>query len=214
MQPNPQQSLHRTTDLIRDTLDSIAGDQVPLGELVDRFQHAAFGVLLLFLSLPAFIPIPGVAGVTGPLIALLGAQMLFGLRRPWLPVFVRKKTVEKAAFAKFTARMGRLLKVIERFCRPRLLWLFDLAGYRASGLMLIVYGLLLSLPIPFTNFIFGLILLSIAIAMIERDGVLLISSWFIIGPLILAVGVLIRNFRAWRLRRQRRNGHGKHRATF
>lgn len=194
-------------------MDSIAGDQVPLGDLVDRFEHAAFGVLLLFLSLPAFIPIPGVAGVTGPLIALLGAQMLFGLRRPWLPRFLRGKTIEKAAFAKFTARMGRLLKVLERFCRPRLLWLFDHAGNRASGLMLIIYGLLLSLPIPFTNFIFGLILLSIAIAMIERDGVLLISSWFIVGPLVLAIGVLIRNFRAWRLRRQRRNSHGRSNAT-
>lgn len=193
----------RTTDLIRDALASIQGDRVALGDLVDRFGRRGFGMLLLFLSLPAFIPIPGVAGVTGPVIALLGLQMVIGLRRPWLPGFVRRKCIEKDTVARFTSRMGRLLRVLERFCRPRALWLFDNAGNRATGLVLILYGLLLSLPIPFTNFIFGLILLSIAIAMIERDGALLLSSWFIIGPLVLAVGVLVRNLRAWRIRRRR-----------
>jgi hypothetical protein len=199
----------RTTELIRDTLESIQGDTVGLGELVDRFEQRGFGVLLLFLSLPAFIPVPGVAGVTGPVIALLGLQMLIGLRRPWLPGFVRRKTIGKQTFARFTARMGRLLKVLERFCQPRITWLFDQAGSRASGLVLILYGLLLSLPIPFTNYIFGLVLLSIAIAMIERDGLLLVSSWFIVGPLVLAVGILLRKLKAWRLRRRRRNGHDR-----
>ena len=50
---------------------------------------------------------------------------------------------------------------------------------------------------------FGLILLAMAIALIERDGLLLVSSWFVIGPLILAIGVLLRNLRARRLRRRR-----------
>ena len=203
----------RTTELIRDTLSQLEGDRVALGDLVDRFQQRGFGVLLLFLSLPAFIPIPGVAGVTGPIIALLGLQMLIGLQRPWLPGFIRRKTIEKTAFARFTSRMGRLLKVLERFCRPRALWLFDNAGNRASGLVLILYGLLLSLPIPFTNYIFGLILLSIAIAMIERDGALLISSWFIVGPLVLAFGVLFRNVRAWRIRKRRKASSAKRVST-
>lgn len=200
----PSHSPPRTTDLLRDTLASIEGDRVEFGHLVDRFGRRGFGMLLLFLSLPAFIPIPGVAGVTGPVIALLGVQMLVGLRQPWMPGFARRKSIEKRTVMRFTSRMGRLLKVLERFCRPRALWLFENAGNRATGLVLILYGLMLSLPIPFTNFIFGLILLSIAIAMIERDGVLLLGSWFVVGPLILAGGVLVRNVRAWRLRRRRR----------
>lgn len=195
-----------TTELIRATLENIEGDAIALGDLVDRFEQRGFGVLLLFLSLPAFIPIPGVAGVTGPLIALLGAQMLIGLTRPWLPKFARRKTIAKSTFAKFTAKTGPLLRLLERFCQARLPWLFDNAGNRASGLVLILYGLLLSLPVPFTNFLFGLILLSIAIAMIERDGLLLISSWFVVGPLVLAVGVAARKLRAGRIRRRRRNG--------
>lgn len=201
----------RVTALISQTLDAIEGDSISLGELVDRLEQRGFGVLILFLSLPAFIPIPGVAGITGPVIALLGLQMLIGLRRPWLPGPARRKRIGKVSFARFTARMARVLKVLERFCRPRITWLFDNAGNRASGLMLVLYGLLLSLPIPFTNYLFGLILLAIAIALLERDGLLLLSSWLLVGPLVLAVGVLWRNLRASRLRRhrrKRRNGNG------
>jgi hypothetical protein len=201
----------RTTEMIRQMLDSIASDRITLGELVDRFNRRGFGFVLLSLSLPAFIPIPGVAGVTGPLIAILGVQMIIGLRHPWVPAFARRKTLAKSSIESFTRRMGRPLKVMERFCQPRLPWLFDNAGNRATGVMVVLYGLLLSLPIPFTNYLFGLILLAMAIALIERDGMLLVSSWFVIGPLVMAVGVLLRNLRAWRLKRRRAargmNGH-------
>ena len=113
----------RTTEMIRQMLDAIDGDRITLGELVDRFNRRGFGFILLFLSLPAFIPIPGVAGVTGPLIAILGAQMLIGLRHPWVPAFARRKTLAKSSIETFTRRMGRPLRVMERFCRPRMLWM-------------------------------------------------------------------------------------------
>ena len=211
--PPPQRSATehiRVTALISQTLDAIEGDSISLGELVDRLEQRGFGVLILFLSLPAFIPIPGVAGITGPVIALLGLQMLIGLRRPWLPGPARRKRIGKVSFARFTARMARVLKVLERFCRPRITWLFDNAGNRASGLMLVLYGLLLSLPIPFTNYLFGLILLAIAIALLERDGLLLLSSWCWSARWYWR-WVLWRNLRASRLRRyrrKRRNGNG------
>ncbi len=202
----------RTTEHIRRLLESVPGDRIGLGDLVDRFNRRGFGFLLLFLSLPAFIPIPGIAGITGPLIVFLGLQMLVGLRHPWVPRFARGRPVARSSIETFTRRMGRPLRVLERYCRPRILWLFDNAGNRATGLMLVLYGVLLSLPIPFTNYVFGLILLAMAIALIERDGMLLVSSWFLIGPMFLAIGVLWRNLRAWRIRRRRAgraiNGNG------
>jgi len=46
-----------------------------------------------------------------------------------------------------------------------------------SGLLLILTGLLLSLPIPFTNYLFGFQLLLFALALIERDGALMLFNW-------------------------------------
>lgn len=43
--------------------------------------------------------------------------------------------------------------------------------------MLILLGLMLALPLPFTNYFFGALLLAFAFALIERDGAVLIAAW-------------------------------------
>ena len=46
-----------------------------------------------------------------------------------------------------------------------------------SGLLMILLGLLLALPIPFTNYLFGALLLLFAFALLERDGALMLVAW-------------------------------------
>ena len=46
-----------------------------------------------------------------------------------------------------------------------------------SGLLLVLLGLLLSLPIPFTNYVFGVLLMLFALALLERDGWLMLVAW-------------------------------------
>ena len=46
-----------------------------------------------------------------------------------------------------------------------------------TGLLLVLLGLLLALPIPFTNYLFGGLLLLFALALLERDGALMIVAW-------------------------------------
>ena len=46
-----------------------------------------------------------------------------------------------------------------------------------SGLQLVLLGVLLALPIPFTNFLFGGLLLLYALALLERDGALMLIAW-------------------------------------
>src|SRR3546814_20373156 len=79
--------------------------------------------------------------------------------------------------------LGRL----ERLVKPRLSLLLDhrVAGM-LSGLLLVLLGLLLALPIPFTNYIFGSLLLLFALALLERDGDLMNVAW-IAGAIANAV---------------------------
>jgi len=46
-----------------------------------------------------------------------------------------------------------------------------------TGVLLVLLGLLLSLPIPFTNYLFGVLLLLFVFALLERDGVLMLVAW-------------------------------------
>jgi hypothetical protein len=53
-----------------------------------------------------------------------------------------------------------------------------------SGLALVILGVLLALPIPFTNYLFGVVLLAFSFALLERDGALLLAMWMIAAVLL------------------------------
>lgn len=167
----------------RALLDGIAeGDpreSVRLGDLFQGLGDRAFGMLLIAATAPAFIPIPGLAGaLSGPLVMLVGVQVLLRLRQPWLPGFVARRGPERATMARLRDLLAPWLRRLERVVRPRLTvmldhWLLDIV----TGLLLVALGLLLSLPIPFTNYVLAGLLLLFALALLERDGLLMIVAW-------------------------------------
>lgn len=176
----------------RRLIDAIAeeGAATPsFGELLDRFRERAHGLFLLVAVLPAFLPLPAGAGaISGPLVMFAGLQMLFLAEHPWLPAWLRRRTVDARHLRRFQQRLSRPLEWLERISRPRWAWFFDHAGARAfTGLLLIVLGFLLALPIPLTNYPFGLVLVVYAVALIERDGRSMALAW---GLGLLQIGLL------------------------
>lgn len=154
-------------------------ERLLLGKILQDLQQSAFGVFLFVAILPAFIPIPGVGGaVSGPLILLIGGQMLFGLRRPWLPKFIANRGPKRGTMHRFLARIDRPLRRLDTLLKPRLpALLVPLPAHALTGLLLILVAVLLSLPIPFTNYLFGFQLLLFALALLERDGMLMLLNW-------------------------------------
>lgn len=177
----------RTSSLIDAIGASEAGPDVSFDELLDEFRERAFGALLLLVLLPTFIPVPiGIGAVTGPFIALIGLQMVLTFEHPWLPRWIGRRRMQRATVKRFGDRFRRFLSWLEKLCAPRLVEFLEHRGTRAfTGLQLALLGFLLSLPIPFTNYPFGFILLCYAIALIERDGRLLIVSW------VLGIGAIV-----------------------
>ena len=154
-------------------------ERLLLGNILQDLQQSAFGVFLFVAILPAFIPIPGVGGaVSGPLILLIGGQMLFGLRRPWLPKFIANRGPKRGTMHRFLARIDGALRRLDKLLKPRLpALLVPRPAHALTGLLLILVAVLLSLPIPFTNYLFGFQLLLFALALLERDGMLMLLNW-------------------------------------
>lgn len=150
-----------------------------LGEVFSGLGRRSFGMLLFISTLPAFIPIPGVGGaISGPLAALIGAQLLVGMRKPWLPGFIARRGPHRSAMARFRDLLSPWLARLERVVRPRAAAVLDHRLASAlTGLLLMVLGLLLALPIPLTNYLFGALLLLFAFALLERDGRLMLAAW-------------------------------------
>jgi hypothetical protein len=138
----------------------------------------AFGMLLFVATLPAFIPIPIGGAISGPLVMLIGGQLLWGRRRPWLPRFLATRGPHRHALLRFDRRISPWLARLEKLVRPRMPGvLHHRAAAVFSGFLLLLLGLLLSLPIPFTNYLLGGVLLLFALALLERDGALMLAAW-------------------------------------
>jgi hypothetical protein len=180
---------------LRAILDSIAegapDDLLALGDLMSGLGRRAFGMLLFVCVLPAFIPIPIGGAISGPLTMLIGIQLGIGLRKPWLPAFIARRGPHRHALQRFDRMISPALARLEHLVLPRLAWMLDsrIASI-VTGLMLVVLGFLLSLPIPLTNYLFGALLLAFALSLIERDGVLMLVAW-VAGAIAIGVfGVL------------------------
>lgn len=180
----------------RALLDTFAAgdpDEVqPLRGLFAGLGERAFGMLLLAAAAPAFIPIPGLAGgLSGPLVMLVGLQLLLRLHRPWLPGFLGRRGPRRRTLAGLRDRLSPLLGRLERWVRPRATVLLDhWAPGVFTGLLVVSVGFLLTLPIPFTNYVFGVLVLLYAFAFIERDGLLMAVAWTGSIAAVVTFGVL------------------------
>lgn len=159
--------------------DGDPNERLQLRELVGDLGRSTFGVLLFIATLPALIPIPGVAGaLSGPLVVLVGLHLLILLRKPWLPDFVARRGPQRSTLIRFDRNADRWLRWLEKLIRPRLTAITDHpAATVFTGLQLVLLGILLALPIPFTNYLFAGLLLVYALALLERDGVLMLIAW-------------------------------------
>lgn len=147
--------------------------------LLSGLGKRVFGMLLFIAAIPAFIPVPGLAGaISGPLTIAVGVQLLIGLREPWLPRFLARRGPHRHSLVGFERRAAPWLARLERLIRPRLPWVLDhrLAAM-FTGLLVVLLGILLALPIPFTNYLFGCLLLAYALALLERDGAMMLACW-------------------------------------
>lgn len=181
-----------TQSLLDAVADTAPEGGVSLGELLDEFRQRAFGLGILIASLPLFVPLPiGTGAVSGPLVVLLGLQLMLLQTHPWLPGFVARYRVKHDSLQRLRTRLGPWLGRLERLSHPRLQGVIDRGpASMFTGLMLVAVGILAALPIPFTNYPFGLLLALFAIGLIERDGALVLLAWALSLTAIVASALL------------------------
>jgi hypothetical protein len=147
-------------------------ERLAFGEILDGLGERSFGVLLLILALVNCIPMPpGGSTVFGATMMLVGLQLLVGLREPWFPGFMRRRSIPRAAFRAGVNRVVPYLQRIEGWARPRASWLTTGPGERLAALFVVILSFVVALPIPIVGNIPPSIAVSIiAMGLIERDG--------------------------------------------
>jgi hypothetical protein len=156
-------------------------------------------VFLLIAVLPAFVPLPvGAGAISGPLVSLVGLQLLAQMEHPWVPGFLARRSLSREGVVKFRDRTAGLLRWLEKLSRPRTEGIIDHPVARTfTGLLLVLLGAMLALPLPGTNYPFGLILLAYAIALIERDGRLMLVAWALGVAELVMMGAFSGQIASW-----------------
>jgi hypothetical protein len=136
--------------------------------------------------LSAIAIVPGLATITAIPLLFFGLQMLAGYRTPWLPKSILERRFAKADLLATIQRAVPAMRWVETICKPRLLFLTGRFGERLLGLLVFILALVIALPGPGTNFMPGVAIAFMSIAIIERDGLLVL-----IGMLVSAFALYI-----------------------
>lgn len=165
-------------------------DPISFAMLAERMGDRGFGVILFIWSLPNMIPLPGISSLFGMLIAVTGGQMVLGHRRPWLPKALLGRSVRRADFARMVDRAQPYLERFERFCKPRLTVVPQGLAERLVGLLLVVLGFVLLLPLVGANLLPAIGVAILSLGLIEADGVMVLAG-VAASAIALAVFALI-----------------------
>ena len=184
------------SEILRE-LSERAAPTVSVGELMECFGGRAMGALLLIFGLFCILPLPpGSTTLLGAPLVLLAPQLMFGAGAPWLPAKVRAQTIATADLKRGLPKVLRWLERAEALSRPRLLFLFSAWGQRIVGLVCTVLALVLILPIPLGNMLPAASVSVLALALVQRDGVLAILGYALAclsgGVLVLAAHLIAR----------------------
>jgi hypothetical protein len=159
-------------------------DKLTVGALVDKAEEGGFGFLVGVLTLIA-IPFVGLSTPFGLAIALLGAQLMLGLRHPWLPGRARRRALSMTMLDRVLGLLARRTRWLAKMSRRR--WEPAIQP-RLIGLciVLLALGLALPLPIPGSNLVFLIPLFIYAIGVLERDGL-----WIVVGHVCTLINLAL-----------------------
>jgi hypothetical protein len=169
---------------LEDLLRQAPPDHFTLGWVLSTLHQRSFGVVILFLGALAMAPIG--SSVPGIMIAALAVQMIAGWREPVFPRFITERRLPTQYLFRPGERAIPVLRYLERVVHPRWPRAFEAARRFVGIVVLLLTAALLLTPIPFSNIAPAALVVLIALANIEEDGLLL---WVAFLAAIILIGI-------------------------
>lgn len=168
---------------------------VSISDIHARLGRRSFGPLLVIAGLAPMTPlstIPGLATLMALIVLLTAGQMLVGMRTIWLPEVIRRQSVSRKRLDRVVDLALPVARFIDRFLRPRLTFLTrEPYVYVIAATCCL---LALTMPplefVPMTSGIPAFPVVAFGLAMIARDGVLVIIGATAIAASALGVTLL------------------------
>jgi hypothetical protein len=176
-----------TTQIIEDVVNSSSADRVPIRDLIAAMESTGFGLAMLIFSFGIIIPLPPpFPSIIALPLVIFAVQMMLGYASPKLPKRFSNLSVKRSVLAMLVQKSAPYIRKVERFLKPRLLFIASGFFERIVGFFIFVFASFIVLPMPLSNFIPGLGILIISFGLLGKDGLVVI-----LGIIIGLIGVAI-----------------------
>lgn len=186
----------RLSEELESLLEIAPGRPMTLRTIVEHLHFRGLPALIVLLCVPFLFPvaIPGLSIPFGIAIALCGLRLGLG-HSFWMPDFLLRREISYDLLKKLVGSAAAFYRKVEKLVRPRMHFLQRWPGMiNLMGFMIMIGGILLSLPIPppfpLTNTIPGLAVIFMALGIMERDGVCTLIGYGFAVLGLLYVGLI------------------------
>lgn len=185
---------HPVRDVVATLQHSGQAEKVAFGTLIAGFGDAAFPPCLLVPALLVVSPLSGIplfSSFCALVIILIAAQGALGRNRIWLPGFLAQRELSGERLQNAAHSLRHVVRVTEYVTRPRLTFLTSGPMRRViyAGLILLAACVPFLELVPFASSMIGLVVAVFAIALLTRDGIMLLFAC----ALAVALAVLVVN---------------------
>ena len=154
-------------------LDRAEGARVSIGWLMEQLGRRSFGLTLLVMAVIGFLP--GASAIVGLLVAWPAVQMVLGHDVAVLPRLVARAQIGVDRLARVIRIVAPRLAWVERLVRPRWPTPFQTTK-RLTGIVMLLLGLSMISPVPFSQVVPALVVMLLALAYLEEDGIALLIA--------------------------------------
>lgn len=180
----------RLSQLLKSLAERCSGKETSLEDLISFLGVKSHSLIILIFCLPFMtpIPVPGLSFLFGSVILMSTFGII--LNKPvWLPARFATKRIQSTWLEKTLLYASKGSQKIEFLIKPRGQQLFDLFVVKLLiGLVLIISALILMLPLPpGTNFPPAFVCVLLAVSLLEKDILLLITGFIVF---ILKIGLI------------------------
>lgn len=184
---------------VLDAIDAAAHEstRVSFGDLLEAVGRRSFGPLLILAGLVILAPvigdIPGVPTATAVFVILIAVQIVAGRDSFWLPDFLLDRSVRSRKLAKPIRKLRKPAGFLDKLFKPRLKMLLAEPVVRGLALTCLLISVVMPVLdfIPFSANAGGAVLLCFGVAIVVRDGLMVIVGGIVTLITLALVGMAV-----------------------
>ena len=166
-------------------------DRLSFTDLAAQLHSRAWGGLLFIFAAINTLPLPPGTNIFFAIpLVIVAAQMAFGRASPWFPARIDRRGVTREELQRLIAKIGWVEARVERVFKPRRPRLTGPTAARFISIACFLLAIAAAIPIPAVHVAPAGTIVLFALALIYRDGVLVIAAC-IAAVVALLIEVLI-----------------------